>query len=313
MGKSVLDKQNFFYKCFNDKNKSSEKEVINKYKYIKLKEKINPKKSKEDFRNYVDSKQQLRVQNFYQKQHENMNYEFVTKKRKELLEFNLFKKTTFSMAEYLNKVFDDSDPDTDASQLMHAIQTAESCRKAYPGEQYDWFHITSFVHDMGKILALKDENLNLKAEPQWSVVGDIFPIGCAFDKFNVFYKFFKKNKNWNNEKFNTKYGIYKPNCGLDNVIMSWGHDEYIYNIAKKQSKLPEKALYMLRFHSFYPWHKYGAYTYLCNDKDLEMLKWVQCFNQFDLYSKSDNLPSWNEVKEYYNDKLKKYFPKSIHW
>ena len=22
----------------------------------------------------------------------------------------------------------------------------------------------------------------------------------------------------------TKYGIYEPNCGLDNIFMSWGHD-----------------------------------------------------------------------------------------
>jgi len=242
-----------------------------------------------------------------------MNYEFVMKKRNQLLGFNLFRKTSFKMAEYLDKVFDDSDPDTDASQLMHAIQTAESCRKVYPGERFDWFHITAFIHDMGKILALKDEKLNLKSEPQWSVVGDIFPVGCSFNKCNVFYDFFQNNKDWNDRKFNTKYGIYEPNCGLENVIMCWGHDEYIYNIARKQSRLPEKALYMLRFHSFYPWHKYGAYTHLCSDKDLEMLKWVQCFNQFDLYSKSDSLPSWKQIKEYYKKKLEKYFPKSICW
>ena len=24
--------------------------------------------------------------------------------------------------------------------------------------------------------------------------------------------------------FSSKYGIYQPNCGLDNITMSWGHD-----------------------------------------------------------------------------------------
>ncbi|KAJ8967679.1 hypothetical protein NQ317_006441 [Molorchus minor] len=39
---------------------------------------------------------------------------------------------------------------------------------------------------------------------------------------------------------NTKYGIYKPNCGLDNLIMSWGHDEYLYRIfILKKEKLAE--------------------------------------------------------------------------
>ncbi len=31
-------------------------------------------------------------------------------------------------------------------------------------------------------------------------------------------------------------GIYKPNCGLDNVMLSWGHDEYLYGVMKKQSR-----------------------------------------------------------------------------
>ena len=47
--------------------------------------------------------------------------------------------------------------------------------------------------------------------------------------------------------------------------MSWGHDEYVYHVVKDQ--LPDEALYMLRYHSFYPWHKEGEYTHLTNDVD----------------------------------------------
>ena len=39
---------------------------------------------------------------------------------------------------------------------MHAIQAAEACRKAYPGDEYDWFHVTCFIHDLGKILLVND-------------------------------------------------------------------------------------------------------------------------------------------------------------
>ena len=38
-----------------------------------------------------------------------------------------------------------------------------------------------------------------------------------------------------------------------------------------------KGLYMIRFHSFYPWHSNGDYMHLCNEKDLRMLPWVQEF------------------------------------
>ena len=65
--------------------------------------------------------------------------------------------------------------------------------------------------------------------------------------------------------------------------MSWGHDEYVYQMMKDH--LPESALYMLRYHSFYAWHREGAYSYLLDDHDREMLKWVKLFNPYDLYSK----------------------------
>lgn len=61
----------------------------------------------------------------------------------------------------------------------------------------------------------------------------------------------------------------EPGCGLDKVMLSWGHDEYLYHICKKQSTLPDEALAMIRYHSFYPWHREGAYMHLCNDHDCE--------------------------------------------
>ena len=47
--------------------------------------------------------------------------------------------------------------------------------------------------------------------------------------------------------------------------MSWGHDEYLYQILKDY--LPKPALYMIRYHSFYAQHREGAYDHLMNDED----------------------------------------------
>jgi hypothetical protein len=42
--------------------------------------------------------------------------------------------------------------------------------------------------------------------------------------------------------------MYEPNCGLDQLLMSWGHDEYLYQLLKfNGAKLPDEALYMIRF------------------------------------------------------------------
>lgn len=40
--------------------------------------------------------------------------------------------------------------------------------------------------------------------------------------------------------------------------------------------LPQ-AFYIVRFHSFYPWHTGGDYQQLCDEQDLAMLPWVQEF------------------------------------
>ena len=56
-------------------------------------------------------------------------------------------------------------------------------RKAHPDK--DWFQVTGLIHDIGKIMALY-------GEPQWCVVGDTFPVGCAPAKSIVFdAKFFE--------------------------------------------------------------------------------------------------------------------------
>lgn len=36
---------------------------------------------------------------------------------------------------------------------------------------------------------------------------------------------------------------------------------------------------MIRYHSFYPWHREGAYQHLMNEKDYDQLKAVKAFNR----------------------------------
>ena len=146
------------------------------------------------------------------------------------------------------------------------------------------------------------------------VVGDTFPVGCAFDKRIILPETFEANPDTKDPIYNTKFGIYSPGCGLDNIMLSWGHDEYLYHVVKDQSTLPDEALAMIRYHSFYPWHREGAYRELMCKKDHAMLKAVQAFNPYDLYSKSDNVPSVEELKPYYMDFINEFFPqKLIKW
>ena len=77
--------------------------------------------------------------------------------------------------------------------------------------------------------------------------------------------------------------------------------------------LPEPALYMIRYHSFYPGHREGAYDYLFNEKDREMFDWVRKFNPYDLYSKGHSKPNAGELREYYEELIAEYLPAKLRW
>jgi len=203
--------------------------------------------------------------------------------------------------EMLNTLVDDSDPDTSLSQIEHLLQTAEAIR----GDGHPrWFQLTGLIHDLGKILCLH-------GEPQWAVVGDTFPLGCKFSEKIVFPEFFAANPDSSNAEYGTELGIYEANTGLDNVTMSWGHDEYLYQVT--QDYLPKEAQYIIRYHSFYAAHSAGEYRHLMNAQDVEMMTWVKRFQPYDLYSKGALPPDTEALAPYYKDLIAEFFPASIAW
>ncbi|KAJ8444063.1 hypothetical protein Cgig2_030920 [Carnegiea gigantea] len=52
-------------------------------------------------------------------------------------------------------------------------------------------------------------------------------------------------------------------------------------------------------------HRAGAYKYLLNEEDKENLKWLQIFNNYDLYSKSKVRIDVEKVKPYYLSLIEK--------
>ncbi len=256
-------------------------------------------KQKEEFRNYVDSDRVDGVREFYRLNHQFQTYDFVCEKEREFLKFDKREMSLWDAVAFLNTLVDDSDPDIELDQLQHLLQTSEAIRAdGHP----DWFVLTGFIHDMGKVLCLF-------GEPQWAVVGDTFPVGCAYSDKIVYPEFFKDNPDYSDERFQTKSGIYEAHCGLDQVKMSWGHDEYLYQIVKDH--LPDPALYMIRYHSFYAQHREAAYDHLMNKKDHEMFEWVKKFNPYDLYSKAPTPPDAKALKPYYEDLVAKYLPDTL--
>lgn len=266
-------------------------------------------KLQSEFRNFEEDTSdpiKERVRKTYYNMHTNQTVDFVRSRMKKWLRFDKCKMTVKDALIKLNDLVDESDPDTSLPNIVHAFQTAESIREKHP--DLDWFHLTGLLHDLGKVMAFY-------GEPQWAVVGDTFPVGCAWADSIVYRESsFDKNPDGKDPRYNTKYGMYKPKCGLENILMSWGHDEYLYQVLKhNKCKLPEEGLAMIRYHSFYPWHAGGDYMHFCNEKDLSMLNWINEFNKFDLYTKSGKVPDIEKLWPYYEKLIEKYIPGELEW
>ena len=267
-------------------------------------------KGLEEFRKYSEEEEdyiQRRVKRTYYEMHRRQTVEFVRGRLDKWCRFDHARLTIMEALVKLNSLVDESDPDSDLPNIVHAFQTAERIRFEHPDQ--DWLQLTGLIHDLGKVMALWGEQ-------QWAVVGDTFVVGCAFGPSIVYREHsFRDNPDLRDPRYNTKFGIYKPHCGLDQLLFSWGHDEYMARVLQNHPNcsLPREAIRIIKLHSFYPWHSAGDYMHLCNEEDLRSLELIREFNKFDLYTKSAPVPDIEALMPYYQGLIDKYVPGKLSW
>lgn len=260
----------------------------------------DPGKKHEQFRDYR-AEVRSTVKELYRLNHTYQTYDLVLAKKREFLTLDRAEMGIWEALEHLNTLVDESDPDTDLPQIEHALQTSEAIRRdGHPR----WFILAGLIHDLGKVLTLF-------GEPQWAVVGDTFPVGCAFSDRIVFPELFADNPDRLHPVYGTPNGIYEEGCGLERVHLSWGHDEYLYHVTREH--LPDEALAMIRYHSCYVIHREGQYQRLLSPRDCEMLDWVRAFNPYDLYTKSHERQDVNALRPFYEELIAEYFPPRLRW
>tara|TARA_Y100001970_G_C14236357_1_gene862061 strand:- start:2056 stop:3000 length:945 start_codon:yes stop_codon:yes gene_type:complete len=310
-------------------------------------------------RNYSDEIKQ--IIETYKSMYENQTLDWVKQQHQHYDNFPNINSNIWDIIHKLDNIIDESDPDTDISQIHHAFQTAESIRirflnddntlkrvpikmlfrirewnslepsikylynksldQLYPTIQdWSWLPLIGLIHDLGKVMVLKE----FGELPQWSVVGDTFPVGCPISPQVVYYdkKFHEHNPDFNVPNYQQDFGIYNEKIGFNEMFMSWGHDEYMAKVLEKNCDkhcLPSEAIYVIRFHSFYPWHtpKKGSkrgYTQYANIYDWKMLPLLKMLQLSDLYSKDDAILNNNKLKEKYQKTIEKYFSnQNLNW
>lgn len=302
----------------------------------------------EDYRDYTQSSYNNNVELTYKTMLENQHKDYVVDTYDDYFNKSGKPRQIWDLMESLNTIVDDSDPDTNLPQIVHLYQTAEAIRSNYIYDSHKlihtpihflfsetewnnlspehrllyntsidklyshitdwrWFILVGFIHDLGKILLLKEYG----GFPQWSVVGDTFPVGA---KLSSNYPFYHKNYHANNSDLTLD--TYIPKCGFTNVMFSWGHDEYLAKTLElNETLLPKEAIYIIRYHSFYSWHTPSngkrGYSNLASNYDWYMLPLLKCFQKADLYSKSEYIPDITTIKSSYDKLIQQYIPEGI--
>lgn len=268
---------------------------------------------KKEFRNYSQSDVTVAVREHYRKMRSRQTYDYVNRMKAKYLTFDK-PLPVWEAMEKLNALIDVSDPDLDLPNVQHLIQSAEAMRADQCPE---WMQLVGLIHDLGKVMYLwgADEDGTSQAE-QWGLVGDIFVVGCKLPDTAVYPEFNVLNPDMENDKYNSELGIYEVGCGIDNLTMAWGHDEYLFQVLSnhKENTIPVEGMVMIRYHSFYPWHTGGSYQSFMVEKDKQYMEWVTQFNQYDLYTKSNKVYDLDEIKEYYQPIIEKYLGQEpIYW
>lgn len=276
-------------------------------------------KSKDEFRNYSNSCRQSVVENHYRMMRQNQCLSFVRNMHSKY-DFSKEPRALMSIRTAFAKLetyVDSSDPDTQLPNFIHSIQTAESIKA---DGKPDWFQLVGLLHDMGKIMFLwgdKETGQIGKSDgPQWALGGDTWAVGCKIPDTVVFPEYNALNPDYHNPILNTKYGIYKEKCGIDNMLFTYGHDEYMYQmLVANKCTLPSEAMAMIRYHSAYPWHTGKSYESFMIDTDYDKMNSALEFNKYDLYTKNDDditkqltLDDVELLWPYYQTLINKYLP-----
>jgi inositol oxygenase len=206
--------------------------------------------------------------------HARQTFDFVTKQVRSNQTLSRCQMDVWGALEMLNELREyeaaligDENLDPSMSLTDHAFQCAALCRQAFPDD--DWMALVGLIHGLGKLQGHE----RFGSQPQWSIIGETFPVGCRFSGAITNANYFSANPDRRKKQYSTPLGIYQQNCGLRSVFMSWSGPEYLYMLlALNKTLLPREALWLLRYQKFYALLEPGRpYQDLMCDFDVAML------------------------------------------
>lgn len=115
-------------------------------------------------------------------------------------------------------------------------------------------------------------------EPRWAVVGESYPLGCAFSEDLSCHRFLSVCPDRRRRIYSSTHGVYTPACGLKHVYLTWSAPEYLFTmLTLNNCPLPQDALALIRYQRFDSLVRHGAYTHLLSTQDRAMLPLLRRF------------------------------------
>ncbi|MFQ5697379.1 MAG: inositol oxygenase family protein [Myxococcota bacterium] len=249
---------------------------------------------------YRDTRFRPDVRGFYERHNRDQSLARARERAEHWAQRRIGRATVWERFSELANVRDASDGDLQGmSQLGHALQTANAIREA--GRSEDWI-VLGLVHDLGKLIQQHGER------PEF-VVGDIFPLGCAFSPKIRHAELLERNPDAGDPRYATRLGIYDEGCGLEQVTFAFGHDQYLYEILR--DRVPREIAWTIRHHSFQSIA--GEYLFLFDESDRALRQSHMIpFAAYDLYTKDPDQVC-DEALDEYRELLERWFPEPLDW
>ncbi|KAI9916432.1 hypothetical protein PsorP6_016944 [Peronosclerospora sorghi] len=198
--------------------------------------------------------------------------------------------------------------------IKYMLATAASVKEdGHP----DWLQLAVFLRALGMIFLCwtDDDNAALRSisAQEWLAKNSTWVVGEAIPSTIEFPELNELNADHCNAVKSGRSAA--THCGLDNVLMPWTPDEYLYRVLlANKSTLPAEALFIIRFWSFKTWYEQNNYDDLCVPQDMDAKEWITSLSKVSsvLEDSVQNVKVDDDL-QYYFQLAEKYLPETLYW
>ncbi|KAG7352877.1 myo-inositol oxygenase [Nitzschia inconspicua] len=223
---------------------------------------------------------------------------FIKEMHRKYSDFDTCKLSILDALELARDLPADKYSGSDVSVRTLSFAMAEMARnEGHP----DWVQFVALVQTLGCLLKIHNPFAfgETGKEFDWTitgaesrVVGSKAPDCCAYVEFR------RLNPDEKDPQYSTYLGMYERNVGLENVLLNWSSNEYMYYMLKyNKVSLPEDAFKILKFIPLVDWHSRKQYRHFSTTDDEKVREPVVDFYNICLNAKRCILKTGKDLSD----------------